>query len=117
MKKKIELFLTESRKKGIPLGIGSAGDTVSNRGVDEVVAIIKELGFEDQIAKFKIGYFYSEVSKDFLKQKIRNGKELTGLGGFPQLTEGEIDEAIFFFSGGRHTRFDCDWSSDVCSSD
>src|SRR5688572_31829830 len=25
---------------------------------------------------------------------------------------------IFFFSSGRrHTRFDCDWSSDVCSSD
>src|SRR5205085_7327851 len=25
---------------------------------------------------------------------------------------------IFFFSGRRrHTRFDCDWSSDVCSSD
>src|SRR5205085_4686617 len=22
-----------------------------------------------------------------------------------------------FSSGGRHTRFDCDWSSDVCSSD
>src|SRR2546430_10507013 len=26
--------------------------------------------------------------------------------------------AIFFFSSRRrHTRFDCDWSSDVCSSD
>src|SRR5688572_31207214 len=25
--------------------------------------------------------------------------------------------ACFFSSGGRHTRFDCDWSSDVCSSD
>src|SRR2546430_5305648 len=25
---------------------------------------------------------------------------------------------VFFFSSGRrHTRFDCDWSSDVCSSD
>src|SRR5205085_5514736 len=25
---------------------------------------------------------------------------------------------LFFFSGRRrHTRFDCDWSSDVCSSD
>src|SRR5579859_5592418 len=24
---------------------------------------------------------------------------------------------FFFSSGGRHTRFDCDWSSDVCSSD
>src|SRR2546430_10033311 len=27
-------------------------------------------------------------------------------------------DAIFFFSSRRrHTRFDCDWSSDVCSSD
>src|SRR6516165_2436664 len=24
---------------------------------------------------------------------------------------------LFFSSGRRHTRFDCDWSSDVCSSD
>src|SRR5689334_19915278 len=93
VREELELFLTESRKKGIPLVIGSAGDTGSNRGVDEFVAIIKELALEHRIAKFKIGYFYSEVSKDFLKQKIRNGKELTGLGGFPQLTEGEIDEA------------------------
>src|SRR2546430_13704448 len=27
-------------------------------------------------------------------------------------------KALFFFSSRRrHTRFDCDWSSDVCSSD
>src|SRR2546430_13752144 len=25
--------------------------------------------------------------------------------------------SVFFSSRGRHTRFDCDWSSDVCSSD
>src|SRR2546430_5361186 len=29
-----------------------------------------------------------------------------------------VDAAAFFFSSRRrHTRFDCDWSSDVCSSD
>src|SRR2546427_2245063 len=29
-----------------------------------------------------------------------------------------IDSIFFFFSSRRrHTRFDCDWSSDVCSSD
>src|SRR2546430_8773960 len=29
-----------------------------------------------------------------------------------------IQELFFFFSSRRrHTRFDCDWSSDVCSSD
>src|SRR2546430_13650187 len=28
------------------------------------------------------------------------------------------ESAVFFFSSRRrHTRFDCDWSSDVCSSD
>src|SRR5256886_9195555 len=31
----------------------------------------------------------------------------------------EIFKIVFFFfsSRRRHTRFDCDWSSDVCSSD
>src|SRR5256886_5983848 len=30
----------------------------------------------------------------------------------------ETPASIFFFSSRRrHTRFDCDWSSDVCSSD
>src|SRR5688572_30911069 len=29
-----------------------------------------------------------------------------------------VDCLLFFFSSRRrHTRFDCDWSSDVCSSD
>src|SRR5438270_12564244 len=29
----------------------------------------------------------------------------------------ECFEHFFFSSRRRHTRFDCDWSSDVCSSD
>src|SRR2546430_13484712 len=28
-----------------------------------------------------------------------------------------LTHRIFFSSRRRHTRFDCDWSSDVCSSD
>src|SRR2546430_7267523 len=28
-----------------------------------------------------------------------------------------VDDVFFFSSRRRHTRFDCDWSSDVCSSD
>src|SRR3990167_8385690 len=28
-----------------------------------------------------------------------------------------MDVLVFFSSRRRHTRFDCDWSSDVCSSD
>src|SRR5256886_5145363 len=29
----------------------------------------------------------------------------------------DLHHALFFSSRRRHTRFDCDWSSDVCSSD
>src|SRR2546430_17304061 len=29
----------------------------------------------------------------------------------------EVLDVFFFSSRRRHTRFDCDWSSDVCSSD
>src|SRR2546430_7566730 len=45
---------------------------------------------------------------------------------YPTLSEGHLSQIrslvkrwdMFFFSSRRrHTRFDCDWSSDVCSSD
>src|SRR5256886_11911496 len=32
--------------------------------------------------------------------------------------DNRVEHCLFFFSSRRrHTRFDCDWSSDVCSSD
>src|SRR5256886_4503203 len=34
-----------------------------------------------------------------------------------QEPRGALVHVVFFASRRRHTRFDCDWSSDVCSSD
>ena len=93
VREELELFLTAARGKGIPLVIGSAGDTGSNRGVDEFVGLIQEIAREHRLPKFKIGYFYSEVPKAYLKKKLQSGKALPGLGGFPDLTEAEIDQA------------------------
>src|SRR2546430_1716093 len=44
-----------------------------------------------------------------------DGTDQTSLGQF----YGRVKETynFFFSSRRRHTRFDCDWSSDVCSSD
>jgi len=92
-REELEMFLTASRAQGIPLVIGSAGDTGSNRGVDEFVGMIQEIAREHRIPRFRIGYFYSEVTRDYLKHKIAAGKTLTGLGGFPDLTAEEIDRA------------------------
>ena len=89
----LELFLIESRKRGSPMIIGSAGDTGSNFGVDHVVGLLKEIAIEHRIPKFRIGYFYSEVDPAYLKAKLAAGEKLTGLGGFPDLVADEVDSA------------------------
>lgn len=88
VREELELFLTACRRKRIPLLIGSAGDTGSNRGVNEFVGLLKEIAREHRLQKFRIGYFYSEVPKDFLR-----GKRGEGLGGFPALTDRDVEEA------------------------
>ena len=92
-REELELFLTASRKKGIPLIIGSARDAGTNAGVDEFVRIIQEVALEHRIPKFKLGYFYSEVLRDYLQRKLAAGEAITGLGGFPALTAGELDKS------------------------
>jgi hypothetical protein len=88
----LELLLTASRKKGIPLIVGSARDSGSNAGVDEFVRIIQDVARKHNIPKFKLGYFYSEVPKDYLQRKLAAGEGITGLGGFPALTAEELDK-------------------------
>ena len=93
VREELELLLTASRQRGIPLIIGSAGDTGSNKGVNDFVNIIKKLAKHHGIPKFKVGYFYSEVPKDYLQRKLAAAREITGLGGFPSLSAGEIERA------------------------
>src|SRR2546430_7091889 len=40
-----------------------------------------------------------------------------GAGELAALNPGTVEVCFFLSSRRRHTRFDCDWSSDVCSSD
>lgn len=87
----LEEMLLASRRLGVPMIIGSAGDTGSNSRVDMYVRIIQELAEKHNLPKFKLGYFYSEVDKEMVRMKIRNGDSVTGLDGFDDLTEAELD--------------------------
>lgn len=86
----LEHMLLASRKLGVPMIIGSAGDTGSNSRVDLYVKIIKELAVKHNLPQFKVGYFYSEVSKDYLQEKMAKGEVIRGLDGRPDLTPEEL---------------------------
>jgi hypothetical protein len=87
----LEQMLLASRQLGVPMIIGSAGDTGSNSRVDLYVRIISELAAKHGLKKFRLGYFYSEVDKEYLRAKIRGGDTIAGLDGFADLTEAELD--------------------------
>ena len=87
----LELMLVASRKLGVPMIIGSSGDTGSNSRVDLYVRIIQELAIKHQMPAFRIGYFYSEVDKAWLRQQMAQGETIEGLDGYAALTEAELD--------------------------
>jgi len=89
----LELMLVNSRKTGIPLIVGSARDAGTNNGVDSFVNIIKNIAKKHKIPKFKIGYFYSEVPKQYLKKKLKEENNITPLGGFPDLIPEDIENS------------------------
>lgn len=87
----LEHMLLAARKLGVPMIIGSSGDTGSNSRVDLYVDIIRDLAKKHQLAPFKLGYFYSEVDKKWLGQQMRMGQTVAGLDGFADLTHEELD--------------------------
>jgi hypothetical protein len=81
----LEHILLAARRLGVPMLIGSAGDTGANSRVDRYVEIIREIAARHHLAPFKLGYFYSEVSTDLLRARLSAGETITGLNGRPDL--------------------------------
>ncbi len=88
----LELMLLASREQGVPMIIGSAGDTGTNSRVDMYVQIIKDLAKEHNLKKFKLAYFYSEVDKKYLRRKMESGDVIEGLDSRSNLTFEELDK-------------------------
>lgn len=86
----IELMLLGARRLGVPMIIGSAGDTGTNSRVDRYVRIVQELAEKHGLAPFRLGWFYSEVPRDLVRTRMRQAP-VRGLDGRPDLTEAELD--------------------------
>ncbi len=87
----LEQMLLASRSVGVPMIIGSAGDTGANSRVDLYVGIIKDLAAKHKLSGFRLGYFYSEVEKDSLRKKLHQGGAIEGLHGRSELTLQDIE--------------------------
>jgi hypothetical protein len=79
------------RKLSVPMLIGSAGDTGTNSRVDRYIDIVQNLAREHRIPRFKLGYFYSEQTRDTIRARMGAGDTVRGLDGRPDLTESELD--------------------------
>jgi hypothetical protein len=87
----LEQMLLASRKLGVPMIIGSAGDTGSNSRVDLFVRVIQEIAAKHALPRFKVGYYYSELDREDLRRRMRSGERVEGLDGRSRLTESELD--------------------------
>jgi hypothetical protein len=88
----LELMLIAARKQGVPMMIGSSGDTGTNSRVDMYVEMIRDLSRKHGLAPFKLVYFYSEVDKEYLRKKIRQNVAIEGLDGRKNLTLKELEK-------------------------
>lgn len=87
----LELMLIASRRQGVPMIIGSAGDTGARSRVDLYVDIIKKLARKHGLPKFRLAYFYSDVDREYLRSKLNAGESIEGLDGRHDLTEDELE--------------------------
>lgn len=77
----LELCLLAARQLDVPLVIGSASDTGTDRGVDRYVEIINELATQHGLSPFRLAAIRSEVSPERLAGFLESGITITGLNG------------------------------------
>lgn len=83
----LTIMLREARRIEVPMIVGSASDTGTDRGVDQFVDIIRAAAEELTLAPFRLTAIYSEVPIAFLRERLRGGARIEGLGGRPDADE------------------------------
>lgn len=81
----LEAMLLAARRLGVPMIIGSAGDTGTNSRVDLFVRVIQDLARKHSLPRFRIGWFHSEMAASELARRLDAGEVVDGLDGRPPL--------------------------------
>ena len=84
-------MLLAARRLGVPMIIGSSGDTGSNSRVDLYLKIIRQISAKHRLPPFRLGWFYSELDREMLRARMQRGEVVRGLEAHATLTEDELD--------------------------
>ena len=92
VKRDLELALPEAIKRNIPFIVGTAGGAGGEPHLKWAREIYEEVAREQRL-NFKMALIHCEIDKDYLKNKLREGK-IKSFGNNPPLTEKDIEESI-----------------------
>lgn len=92
VKRDLELALPEAIKRNIPFIVGTAGGAGGEPHLQWAREIYEEVAKEQKL-NFKMALIHCEIDKDYLKNKLREGK-IRPFGNNPCLTEKDIDESV-----------------------
>jgi hypothetical protein len=90
----LEHMLLAARELKIPMIIGSASDTGTDRGVDQYVGLIKDIAKQHKLGPFNLSYIYSEIPVEDLRTRVKKGERMRGLNGRP-----DADDAMLARTG------------------
>jgi hypothetical protein len=82
----LELMLLAARRLGVPMIVGSASDTGTDRGVAQYAGIVRALARQHGLAPFRLATIRSEMRRDDLARRLASGVRVEGLDGRPDLT-------------------------------
>ncbi len=91
IKRDLAPLLRAACDRGIPLIIGNAVATGTNRQVDTALTMLKEVARENNL-QFRLAVVRSEQDKGYLKRRLRE-QPIEPLGARAPLTEADIDGA------------------------
>lgn len=77
----LEIMLTAARRLGVPMIVGSASDTGTDRGVEQFAALIREIAAEHGLAPFRMATIKSEQTREAMTARLAAGVPITGLDG------------------------------------
>ena len=76
-------MLLEARRLRVPMIIGSASDTGTDRGVRQYVELIRDIAREHNLPPFRLAAICSEVSRSDIERRLAAGATIGGLDGRP----------------------------------